>query len=402
MKILLFLLFVLTLPIHSKTESWLNIGSGLNYSTFFLIVLILIWIFGNRQKRPLVARNPLNLPILLFMLITYIHLWVGFARIGTSPFGPDLNAYKRFITPFILFFIIVNTIYEKKDMKILIGGMVFVVFLITLFTLKEHGTVIGESYSKGMRFYIVGLQPNHLGAFFAQYLPLSLGFVFFNKGLFKKGVYLMVVFLGLVALMATFSRGAYLSIILAVLAMVMFAGRRVFLGTIFSVLVVLFILAALPGDHQFIPSAVKERFESIQAGGDRSIEGREHVWAIARAYIAESPIIGHGYGASKYILPIDSHNMYLDIALEAGIFALLLFIWILLRTLWLALQVLKKSEDDFSKAISLGLVGSTIAVMVGNLFGTRFDLVATNGYFTILMGMVTRLDINLNIDKTKG
>ncbi|MDD5680057.1 MAG: O-antigen ligase family protein [Candidatus Omnitrophica bacterium] len=391
-KTLLFLLFTVSIPIESKVGSLFNFGGGLNYTTFFLLILLFSWFFSTQKKgEGFFLKNPLNAPISLFVIIVFAYLWIGHFRLDAPIWGNELNAYKRFVTPFILFFVTVNNIKEKKTMKVILYAMIFTIFLIALFSCKEYARRAGEHYARGLRVSVVGLQTNHLGAFFAQYLPVPLAFFVMNSGIVKRGAYLTVFILGTAALMVTFSRGAYLSFIAGLSAILIFCGgRRIWKIAAVGALIIL-VVVCIVGPDRFLPTPVRERVESIQDRSDRSITNRELVWEQAREYIRKSPIIGYGYGASKYLLFMDSHNMYYDLMLETGIFGIMVFLWILLRGFWLGRRLYKDSSDTLSKTVGMALMGSLFALAVGNIFGTRLDLVATNTYFMMLLGIAVRL-----------
>ena len=161
-------------------------------------------------------------------------------------------------------------------------------------------------------------------------------------------------------------------------------SKKAFLILLFAIL---FFLSA---GNKFLPVSVSERITAIKDNSqDESTQRRILIWQMAGKEIAKSPILGNGYAASKYVLPFDTHNMYIDITLEAGIFSLI----VLLMIFHNIYQVSKKaylSSDIFCKKLGLGLLGSLVALMVCNFFGTRLHLFSINCYFAVLVGMVTK------------
>jgi len=140
-----------------------------------------------------------------------------------------------------------------------------------------------------------------------------------------------------------------------------------------------------------LPVSVTERISSISTAKiDESISHRQVIWEDAKKYIKQAPILGHGYSASTYLLPADTHNMYLDIALEAGIPAVLVLFWIFISGFKAAYKLLKTAEEPLYQIIAIAFIGSLAALAVGNIFGTRLNFFPANGYFAILMGMMMR------------
>lgn len=387
---LLLLIFTAFIPFDNKTSFWLNFGGGFNLTTIFMFILIVGWLVRS-GKEGLCRKSALNFPILTFILIMYASLWYGYFNLGYSPFGEELTLYKRFVTSLIFYFIILNSVKDKKTMWLVLKVMFFVTVLISIMSVIEYRSVETWHYKEGSRFNIAGMQPNDLALFFTQCLPVFLSFVLFKKAINSRIFYLVLISICFAALMFTYSRGAYISIIVAFLVIGIFAGMKNLLKLSLGIIIILLPISIIFGHGNILPVSVTERFQSITKK-DESIETRQNVWKIAKDYIVQSPLFGYGFNAKSYLLPLDTHNMFLNILLEAGVLGLIFFLLIFLTGFKLALRVFKSSEDSFDKALSLGLMGSLVAMVVGNFFGSRFNLFASNGYFVALLGMVARLD----------
>lgn len=389
---LLLLIFTLLIPLDNKTSTWLNFGGGFNLTTFFLVFFLFAW-FINSDKVASPHKNPLNKIVFIFILIVFISLWVGSSNFGYSIFGATLNSYKRFITTFLVYFLIHNMVKNKKTMNLLFLAMVFMTMFMALIALK--GFRSSWHYDEGNRVQMLGMNPNSLGGFFMQLVPVLMSFAISLKKLKSQIFYFFMFLLTILAVMFTYSRGAYLSAIVSLLVITFMSGKKTFMKIGISSLAALFIISVFFGSGRILPISVQERFEMASDKDkrevDESVKTRENIWAITIDYISQSPIYGHGYDASGYLLPADTHNMYLDLLLESGIIALIFFVLIFLIGFKIAYSVFKNYSDEFEKALSLGFIGTLVAVFVGNFFGTRMNNFASNGYFAILMGMVARL-----------
>lgn len=399
MIFILLTIFTLLIPLDNKTSVWLNFGGGINLTNIFIFFLLIGWVINSVRKGTFFIKSPLNLPVILFILLTLASFLTGYLKLGIPFFGDEFRAFKNFITTFILFFIIANNVKEKKHIKLLLGILSFMIILVTLICIKEFRGADIWHYDEGTRIEIFGMQPNMLGAFFAQYIPIFAGFFYMMKKNSSKIFYLFLFTISLPALMFTYSRGAYLSIIGALLMMAILGGGKSFRMTVILILFAIFTSSLAFGRGHIVPVSVKERFDMIkQPDEDKSVALRKEVWALAKEYIRGSPVVGYGYGASDQLLylesikgRLDTHNMYLDIALESGIPTLLVLIWILLVAIKISWKAFRNSHDDFYKAISLGCIGSITALAIGNYFGTRLTFFAANGYFAILLGIVARI-----------
>lgn len=391
------LLFSMLIPLENKTSAWLNLGSGFNLTTIFTVLLIVAWFAKKRDSRSFFIKNPLNLPVALFLIFTYLSFFTGFMKLGISFFGNEFRSFKVILTIFILYFYVANNVQDKNRIKTLIKVMSAVVLFVALIDIKEFREADIWHYKEDSRVFILGMQPNMLGSFFAQFIPIFASFAFISKSFKTKLLNIVLFSISLPALMFTYSRGAYLAIAGALIVMGILGGKKSFKGLFVLLFIAILAQSILFGQGRIIPVSVKERIDSVKKE-DTSIDLRKEVWKLAENYIQQSPIFGYGYGSSDQLLylenrdlQLDTHNMYLDIALESGIPTLLIFIWFLIRALKTAFKLYKTTTDDFYKAICLGFMGSVTALAIGNYFGTRLLLLAANGYFAILMGFVARI-----------
>jgi O-antigen ligase len=151
----------------------------------------------------------------------------------------------------------------------------------------------------------------------------------------------------LAADLLTFSRGGYLGIFCAILALaVIFWTRidarfkKIFLG---SALFFIILLA--------VPNPVSQRFFSIFDLQEGSNFGRIETWKQSLEVARDNLWLGVGIGnypleikaTAQYREPIYAHNAYLDIAAETGILNALVWLGILITA---GVNFLKKSKDN--------------------------------------------------------
>lgn len=147
------------------------------------------------------------------------------------------------------------------------------------------------------------------------------------------GFYLTSLVLNLTALVLTWTRGAWLALIIAALAFVIIRSRRTPKLLLLPVLSIPLLLLILPG-------SVIERLASVLNFEDTSIVSRLSIWRSSLTMLGDNLFSGIGIGweafadeFSKYaedsVSAPHSHNLYLEIGIEVGIFALILFIFLL-------------------------------------------------------------------------
>lgn len=178
-------------------------------------------------------------------------------------------------------------------------------------------------------------------------------------------------------LIMCFSRGVWLSVIVAVGFMLMQLGRGVtqkkilFIG---AVCLVLLVCLSLPGVY----SAVVERISSTVDVNYASNRARLMRWGQAVTMFLESPILGKGYGAFAMLYEEDvglvgsyvaqfqlgAHSEYLQVMSELGIVGLAVWIWLNFAFLQYGFRAVKRIEDSFYRSIIIGLMAAEISLMV--------------------------------------
>ncbi len=62
-----------------------------------------------------------------------------------------------------------------------------------------------------------------------------------------------------------------------------------------------------------------------------------------------------------------AHNYYINAAAETGIVGLAAYVWLIVTGLGVSLRAVRRSSSDFGRAIGVGAVGVTVALMVHNV-----------------------------------
>ena len=179
--------------------------------------------------------------------------------------------------------------------------------------------------------------------------------------------------LGLVAILFSFSRGAWISLAAAMLVMTYLRSRRVaFLFVIVSVVLFGAFYKLWPNFHQRIQYAIK--------GGDAE---RVWIWKANLQIWQEHPIFGIGYEANKeaskdYLEKLGAppetiishaHNQYIHMLAGTGVVGLLIYLAVLGYFLQLSFRVWQSigSREAPEKGLALGLIGAQVAFIFGGL-----------------------------------
>lgn len=403
-----------------------NLLMGVNMTNLLLIPVILQWAMQRGHlNEPLFRFHAVDLPILLFCVLSSVSvLRVGIQE-GSADFVDQFIRLKRWLTPFAVYFLYVNMHRSDRGVRYMVITLCTAMTAISILTMKESFDIgPGGSWDKIRIKGVLG-QTNATGAFFVYYSLVFLG-IFLCSWRKRRFWLLLIPFLMCGrALSLANSRGGLIAFALAILATFFFHSKRLFLiGLTFVILGITF--------PQFLPETISGRliygtfkppassFElenqtlgdiSFQQEADKSViqtmdassQGRMRIWTAGIKLFKARPWFGWGYGEfprhigiyDPYIASMDPHNLYLSIASEMGVFALVAFLFILMFVMRSCLNVYHRSRENFMRAVGLAGVGMVSGLASANFFGSRLDTVELTAYFWILSAIIVQYDTEL-------
>lgn len=163
----------------------------------------------------------------------------------------------------------------------------------------------------------------------------------------------------------TFSRGTYLALIMGALVLVVANWRRI-VKTLLAILATVLL----------IPDAVWNRLMSVGQMDPSSLE-RLNVWGISLELIAKKPLFGYGCGL-QYVWNVlvangigapHAHNLILQLLLEGGFVGLFLMLFVGIRFMQNAFQLVSRKDDrSFGAMLLVFFVGFCVNAMVEDIF----------------------------------
>lgn len=331
LKLFILLLLFCNLPSYSLVHIGPGVGSMLSYSVFLSIIAY--YSLGNKQM-------PVAHFILFGILFSFISL-IGGAQHS-----------ETFLVTFIKYFLFITMASTVlKDVKTIEIYGVLLIGALSIIYEALFITGIGGRYSG---FY---LNPNLAG--FASILGYTFGLVIDQKK-FKIPGQILFSIAGLV----TFSRTFLLIWILINLLSVLISYKNMYKIIACSILFVLFLSV---GDKLDLNTKRMHAFSSILGGKvdeDLKEGSRTETWALYYDKILNNPLWGNGYrtfsgemggtqAGGGFIVQVGVHNTFLMIMGEAGIFALLYFLWIYGYIFVNSLRFFKVNPSIFFLSFSL-------------------------------------------------
>ena len=388
----LLVLFLITIPLHT-----LRFGTQEHFirlSEIAFIPLFLWWLAQLFLKEP---GKPLTIRKEFIFLFFYLLINIVSTRNSIYPY---ISIKRIAILAYLfLFTYMVTNILNNKDKiavivkaTILISGLSAIIAAfqcvfpkLIIFTAVPIGTLFG------ITFYRAGVgwhDPNYYALYLGMNAGLTLTFILSpGIGLIKKHLLKICFLLQIIGILSTFSRTVFLSLIFVILYLLYYFGRKKLAFGLFSITLATLIMLSVSSltiyrRNPFFASvfyrvADKERLKEQPT----LIMG--HRYAAFKANTAmflDHPLLGVGpfmamynfdkYSPLGYKYPMHwlaSHNQYLQLLAEKGIFGFLIFLGFILAILTNMYRFIRKTNDPLGKTCLIGLKSSVFVYLIASL-----------------------------------
>lgn len=355
------------------------------------IVLLAVALGILRRKRPLFPKTPWTVLLGIYATFTFLSLILGSLFLGAPlPFPGDerFAVWMEYMMMPLLLLLVAAVEPSRWQMK---GILIMMCLAVLALDRNFLGTVSGRDFSAfsydlrdaGSMGY-AGI--NGMAAFEAQFVAFLLALAAFEKNFWLRLAYFTLSGCSAVCLMYSLSRGGYV----AVLAGWLFLGLVKKRWMLVALIAFIFTWTAL------VPNAVRERVTmtyDAEAGGlDHSAETRITLWEDAMQVFDSNVVIGSGFNTYAYMHRVgnyqDTHNFFLKVLVETGIFGLCLFLWLIGKTFLTGFRLSRQAKDPFLASLGLGLAAWIVTAVTANLFGDRWSFLQVCGYMWLIAGMV--------------
>lgn len=365
----------------------LLVGLAMFVMFAFLIKLL-------RGKRSL-KLNLTDIAILAFALVTLSGGIVSANRSGSMK--PAL-VYTVFL---LAYFLVANLIRTSEWLNKCLYGTLAAMLAVSAYGIYQYvfGTSATTWQDTDMFSDISGRvvstfeNPNVLAEYLIMLLPLAFALILTDKKR-KSGAFSLVCFAaGAVCLIFTWSRGAWLGFLLGMFLFLLAYSEK-FLILIFAGIL------GLPFASLVLPSSVMNRFMSIGNLADSSTSYRFNIWQGAVKMLKDTWLFGIGTGTAafseiypKYSLSgiesaPHSHNLFLQLTVEHGIFALILFIAVMLLYVQ-GVLTFQKYETGRSKLVPAAMMCGIVAVLAQGMTDYIWYNYRVYLIFWLMIGLTT-------------
>lgn len=326
-----------------------------------------------------------------YLLIFYLAMGLSILASG-SLWTRSLRAWIAKWGEGVLLFYCAQVFLDKRQIKIILLVMIASVFLLSIDGIYQR--LAGLDFIRGNSLETTNSGDlaatgtfghyNGFAAYLSVLLFVIIGFLGHVKRFWQKLPLFLVFLLVSANVILTLSRGAWVSLLITCLFLLIFSGNKKN---------ALFFLLFLVGFTCVIFSAplIRERFLTIvEKGGDAD---RLRVWKSALVMFRESPLLGKGIGSfgqlvgnyHRYIVPQYTHNCYLQILAETGLLGFVSFIWFLGEIVHKGFRKLKQKHDSLFFGLFFGL----LVFLVHSFFDTQLFTLSLSILFWFLASFVT-------------
>ncbi len=343
-------------------------------------------------RRAGLPASPINLMLYVLCAIVFVTL------LRSAYFSESIRGFVRIVKYAFLYFALIDLFQsDAKRLKRTFWVLMIVAFITFLngifqsifgFDILRHRGIIKEDYL--MRIMASFIHPNDFGAYIIFILPLT--FCFFSSYLKKNQKVFLVIscLLGCYCLLRTSSRGAWIGILIGILVYFFFYKKKI---SMIVPLAIIFLIIVSPNGF--------DRLKSLFAIEQNTVWERVQLWKGTWNMVKVHPFFGFGVNTfSRYFLEYKpaiypdiryTHNSYLQMWSEIGIFGLLVFLSIIFTVLRITVRDMKnKMQKGLEGFILLGLAAGYIAFLIQSGLDTNlFSLVLTTLFWVMTAYLVS-------------
>ena len=297
-----------------------------------------------------------------------------------------LMIYVIFTLAYVL---IVNTVRTRSEWTALVVLLIFAAVLVALYGIYQNYflTMTTQSWVDEKMFtdikkrvYSTLDNPNVLGEYFIMMMPIAFALLVRMRGNYQKAVYALCNMLMFVCLMYTWSRGAWLGVIIGIVFFVLLKDRRWLILCVAGILLM----------PSVLPASILSRLTSIGNMKDSSTAYRVAVWIGSARMLRDYWFCGIGLGPDAFLkiypqyalggadFALHSHNFYLQWIVDMGIVGIFVYFWIIITGFK---QICSIKEKDT-------VIKNVLLAMSGAILGYLFHGLAENLWYNYRMILV--------------
>lgn len=357
-----------------------------------LIAIALSWFAKTAVNKELglVAKTPLNRPILGYTVVTALATVVGYLT-GTVKSAGGFFYVLKYIEYFVVYYITVNNLRDRPQARRLVTTALLTAAVVSVIGVAQ----IPSGHRVSAPFEGEVGEPNTFGGYLLFMMAIAAGIALESQRLRIRAAALGLLGLMVVPFMFTLSRTSYLGMIPLVLVLAVFSSRR---KAVVALLALAVVASPLWGPL-LLPEPVvnrilytfqpEERAPTVTVGRvafDPSTSERLISFRAAILGWAERPILGHGVTGFGFM-----DAQYARTLVETGVVGLVAFLALLWGALKSGFASYRGLQDPEERGLALGFVAGTVGLMFHAIGANSFIIVRIMEPFWFFAGVVVVL-----------
>ena len=362
----------------------------LRIEDLILVTVTLAWFARTAifKELGLIRKTPLNAPMGAYVASLVLATLLGVLTGNVQPMRGIFFTLK-YIEYFVVYFMTVNYVREERQALRLLG---------TAFGTCAIAAVIGiAQIPSGERvaapFEGQYGEPNTFGGYLVFMLALIVAQILSARTLQARLGWVAFSCLVVLPFLFTLSRSSWLAAVPMLLTLILLSPRRLMLMVGLGILVI-------TGSFVF-PKQVVDRYNytldekfdrgDYQIGGkrlDSSTSARLDSWKQGLQTWTERPFFGYGVTGTGFM-----DAQFVRVLVEAGLFGLAIFLWLLWRTFRVAWDTYRHAIGTPFEGLTLGYVAGLIAMIVHSIGANTFIIVRIMEPFWFVTGVIVLLPL---------
>lgn len=322
----------------------------------------------------------------------FIALFLGLAVFSAVTGAAPLSSMKiltLYFTFTLGFVLVVNTVKTRKDWTILVVLCVLAAALVALYGVYQNffGAASARSWVDEKMFtdiktrvYSTLDNPNVLGEYLIMLMPVAAAVFVSAKGSLQKTLYAACNLVMLACLMYTWSRGAWIGVVIGIAFFALLKDRRWLVACVA-------VLLLMPS---VLPESILSRITSIGNTKDSSTSYRVAIWTGSVRMLKDYWFCGIGLGPDAFLkiypryalggadFALHSHNFYLQWIADMGFMGIVVYFGIILTGLKRIASVSEKNT----------MIKNVMLAATGAIFGYLFHGMAENLWYNYRMILI--------------
>jgi O-antigen ligase len=336
--------------------------------------------------------SPINPAIAIYYTICVFTSLMAWGRgLGAWDKRSAFFVMLKMLEFYLIFFMAGHAIRKRKEMQNQIALFFIVAMIVSLFGIYSIGDPsiprVSAPFEKG------GTEPNTLGGYLVIIMCVALGLFTQARPFRNKLMFLALAFLAFVPFLHTLSRASYMGFIVGLTTISIISRKFYIFGVLVLVLAFSSVIMPVEVVERVAYTFQQESGHDVVLGGtntglkvDKSTHERFEVWKKVKFILKDVGIYYTFFGGGvSWESVLDSQ--YARVILESGLMGMAAFLFLQFTLLKTARQAYRWTDDWFSRGISMGMFGATLALIVHSFGTISFLIVRIMEPYWLLIAM---------------